>query len=336
MADRADNPYDAERLTEAAAQAVNWSDLIRRLGFEITGGRRRSVQEAAAEFGIDTSHFKQRSPWRKYPDEAITEAVASSSTLREVVQKLGAPPATGTLSHIRRRIAAAGIDTDHFPALNRPQRDLPFTDEELRTAAAATTSIRGMARHLGIPDDSGSRAALRRLLGELGIDIAHFRNGRLALPEDHVREAVASATSFADVMRSVGVPVNDTNHRRVRRLVTGLGLDTGHFKRRTWGTVRVAEPKPVAAEVLRMRPKGSPRVNRPRLHRALGELGVPYRCVSCGNEGEWLGKPVTLQIDHINGDWLDNRRENLRYLCPNCHATTATWCRGGKSKPTTG
>ncbi|MFI2432474.1 HNH endonuclease signature motif containing protein [Streptomyces sp. NPDC018693] len=82
-----------------------------------------------------------------------------------------------------------------------------------------------------------------------------------------------------------------------------------------------------AARTLVVLPPGSARPNRERLHAALQQLGVPYQCTSCGNRGEWLGQAITLQIDHINGDWLDNRVGNLRYLCPNCHALTSTWCR---------
>ena len=49
------------------------------------------------------------------------------------------------------------------------------------------------------------------------------------------------------------------------------------------------------------------------------------KCKDCGNEGVWNGKPITLELDHINGDDNDNRLENLRILCPNCHSQTPTF-----------
>ncbi|MET8374947.1 HNH endonuclease signature motif containing protein [Streptomyces microflavus] len=324
------SPYTRERLEEAIAASANWTDLMRRLGLPENGGRRRTLQRKAAEYELDTSHFKQRSPWKKYPDSAIAAAVKCSTSLREVVNKLGVPPASGTLSHIGRGIAAAGIDVSHFPGLNRPQLDLPFTTAELRAAAASAESIRGTARSLGIPDDGRSRSALASLLRRRGVDTSHFRNARLAVPEDALRHAVPRSTSYADVMRALGLEVNDTNHRRVRRKTVQLKLDTGHFIRRSWTTQQVPEPRAIAPTTLVVKPPGSSRTNRTRLHRALQEVGVAYRCMSCGNPGEWLGQSFTLQIDHINGDWLDNRAENLRYLCPNCHALTETWCRKGR------
>lgn len=52
-----------------------------------------------------------------------------------------------------------------------------------------------------------------------------------------------------------------------------------------------------------------------------------YICSECGLEPFWNGKPLTLHLDHINGIKGDNRFENLRFLCPNCHDQTDT-CRG--------
>ncbi|MBV8433508.1 MAG: HNH endonuclease [Candidatus Eremiobacteraeota bacterium] len=53
------------------------------------------------------------------------------------------------------------------------------------------------------------------------------------------------------------------------------------------------------------------------------------RCDYCGLE-EWMGEPLVVQIDHVNGNRADHRLENLRMLCPNCHSQTETHCRRPK------
>lgn len=59
-------------------------------------------------------------------------------------------------------------------------------------------------------------------------------------------------------------------------------------------------------------------------------MGVEDKCVECDGGPVWNGKPITLQIDHVNGDRWDNRIENLRIMCPNCHSQTETYANTGK------
>jgi predicted RNA-binding Zn-ribbon protein involved in translation (DUF1610 family) len=61
----------------------------------------------------------------------------------------------------------------------------------------------------------------------------------------------------------------------------------------------------------------------------LQEKAFEYVCVECGIS-EWNGKKIALQLDHIDGDSSNHRKENLRFLCPNCHSQTDTWC--GRNK----
>lgn len=60
------------------------------------------------------------------------------------------------------------------------------------------------------------------------------------------------------------------------------------------------------------------------------ESGVVYACARCGNEATWLGEPLTLDVDHIDGDLHNNTLENLRFLCPNCHRLTPNFA--GRSR----
>lgn len=64
-------------------------------------------------------------------------------------------------------------------------------------------------------------------------------------------------------------------------------------------------------------------------NRLIKENIFPHKCSSCGLS-EWLGGKIPIELDHINGDRYDNSIENLRILCPNCHALTDTYC--GKNR----
>ena len=59
---------------------------------------------------------------------------------------------------------------------------------------------------------------------------------------------------------------------------------------------------------------------------------IEYICSECKLNNYWNNKVLSLQLDHINGVRNDNRLENLRFLCPNCHTQTETWCSKNKSK----
>lgn len=52
---------------------------------------------------------------------------------------------------------------------------------------------------------------------------------------------------------------------------------------------------------------------------------IPYICAECGCEPYWNGKPLVFVLDHINGIRNDHRKENLRFLCPNCNSQTSTF-----------
>lgn len=54
------------------------------------------------------------------------------------------------------------------------------------------------------------------------------------------------------------------------------------------------------------------------------EFGREYKCAQCGISS-WQSKPITLEVDHIDGIRNHNYPENLRFLCPNCHSQTINW-----------
>ncbi|MFD3697181.1 HNH endonuclease signature motif containing protein [Streptomyces sp. NPDC058646] len=210
----------------------------------------------------------------------------------------------------------------------------PYTKERLTEAAEGARTLSEALERLGVDPASGSREYIRRRMKQLGVDLSHFERDGVKWTKEVLAEAVAASTTMCEVLRHLGLEVVGGHHTHISRKVKAFGIDTSHFAPppRT-AHMRENRRRRSAEEILRedRSPKAA-RVHNTRLRRALLESGREEHCALCGMDGTWLGQPLSLEIDHIDGDWRNNRAGNLRFLCPNCHSTTDTYRGRGKAR----
>ncbi|UXY36072.1 HNH endonuclease [Streptomyces albidocamelliae] len=211
-----------------------------------------------------------------------------------------------------------------------------YTRERLAEAAERCASLDEVVAYFGTRPYGKVRRYLARRFAHFGIDISHFaRSGGRARPgPDELCRAVTESVSVAETLRRLGRPDNGTQRALLRTWIAEHRLSTEHFLGQAHQRGRRRPDRVRRPEGILVQHEGRRRTRTCLLRRALHEVGVPEACAECGLGPEWRRRPMTLGVDHINGDWSDDRRGNLRLLCPNCHATTTTWCRGGPRRRT--
>jgi hypothetical protein len=211
---------------------------------------------------------------------------------------------------------------------NNMEKLLTLTPEQLFQEYKQIGSIQGVLKQFGISGKSKYvRDTCKKMIESFMPGSIKQHSVRSNYTLDDIRTAVEKSICMVDVLRHLNLTTHGTNAETLKRLIKDNGIDISHFdvigsmarNKHRWGIGDVfKQNSPITRQSLRKN--------------ILKYKVMEYKCVLCGNEGTHNGKTLSLTVDHINGTSDDNRIENLRWLCPNCHSQTDNYCGKNKRK----
>lgn len=141
--------------------------------------------------------------------------------------------------------------------------------------------------------------------------------------EEQLKIAIKNSTSVRQVLQKLRLKEAGGNYAQISHAIKDYDLDIGHFTGRGWskGLKGIGKPLTPLNKILTKNSRFQSHKLKRRLFK--DNLKNP-QCEECGWAKQSIDGRIPVELDHINGDRMDNRIENLRILCPNCHSLKPT------------
>lgn len=150
------------------------------------------------------------------------------------------------------------------------------------------------------------------------------------ISKEDFQKLVYNCNSLKEILEKLNLYISSGNYRPLKRRLDDENIDYSHIKLgygANKGKKFISKNQTALEDILIENSNYSGGNLKKKLFK---ENLLLNKCYKCGLEPLWQGEKLTLQLDHINGNSRDNRLENLRILCPNCHTQTETY--GSKNK----